>query len=237
MDLDKKHFLVTGASSGIGRALALALSSEDSVIHAVGRNEHSLQELSNEIGPGGTCIMYHTNIRNHDERRALFESVSKETDHLDWIIHSAGYIDPHESEKMEESSIAATFETNVYAPMMITALFEKKLADEGGILFVSSTAGLWSSPRFPSKAALNAYARALARQWSSSHRSSISLCPGATNTPMREVAAHDAHQHQSPTVVAEVISRIIKGDSSYKNGDIIVVRDGVDTLNSSMDER
>lgn len=239
MNIAKKHILVTGATSGIGRALVkLLIAKSDFVVHAVGRNAEALHSLADEMGSANTST-YLCDLGNEKELRALLDAVNKNTEHLDWIIHSAGYIDPHEATALDSASIHTTFETNVYAPMTLVDLFSKVMREDGGHIFISSTAGLWSSPSFPiysaSKAALNAFARSLAKQWVSQQRSSITICPGATNTPMRQKAQGDAQSHQSPDVVAEVIVRVISGESSYKNGDVVVVRDGADTLHQSLD--
>ena len=78
--------------------------------------------------------------------------------------------------------------------------------------------------RAGSKAAVNSFAQALAR-----NRPELffySVCPGPTNTKMREKIAADAKSSQSPMVVANVIGDILSGGTTYVSGDIIVVRDG-----------
>jgi hypothetical protein len=67
-----------------------------------------------------------------------------------------------------------------------------------------------------------------------SDKKSIVVAPGRTNTAMRERVAHDASQYQGPEVVAQAMVNIILDKSTYKNGDIVVIKDSTDTLHSQL---
>jgi short-subunit dehydrogenase len=237
MNNKKKHVLITGASSGIGKATASLLRNGHTHIHAVGRSEEALKILQTVIG-ADHCTIYQIDLRSEVERNSLERAITQNCEHIDWIIHCAGFIDPNESTLIAADSMRQTFETNTYAPIILHSLLLPHMQANGGVVFVSSTAGIWGSETFPiysaSKAAINMYAQSIARMWAQTLRTSITLCPGATNTPMRERARGDADQHQSPEIVAATIVKIILGESSYKNGDVVIVRDGVDSLYQSL---
>ena len=100
------------------------------------------------------------------------------------------------------------------------------------MISLSSTAGVQANGRLPSysasKAAANALSQALARN--KPDYKFFSICPGPTNTPMRERTSHDAATKQSPMVVAGVVDELIADSTTYTSGDIIVVKDGVATI-------
>lgn len=111
------------------------------------------------------------------------------------------------------------------------------IAPQGGVISISSTASLWGNPGFPnyaaSKGALNTFTLALGKQFDTSERSAIVICPGGTNTAMRERIAHDSSTQQSPEVIAACITEIIEHRSPFKNKDIVVIRDGVITKHNT----
>ena len=60
-----------------------------------------------------------------------------------------------------------------------------------------------------------------------SGKTAVVICPGGTNTPMRERLAHDSKLQQPPEVVADLIKDIIDNNSNYSNGDIVIINDSV----------
>ena len=206
-----KTILLTGASGGIGSATKAALEAQGDSVIAIDRHEADLAKLS--------------------DLQRVVAKVGEQS--LDWVVFAHGFADP-ETEFTKESlkNISATLEVNTLSVIQLTQLLLPKLRQGGGIIFISSTAGLVPSGLYAvysaSKAAVNAFAQALARD--KPEYVFIALAPGATNTAMRERLAHDAQKHQSPAVVAEAIARIIHGETEYKSGDIVVVKDGVTSL-------
>lgn len=216
-----KIMLITGATGGIGKETALMLAKENAVILAVGRNKKRLVSLKNTIiASGGLCHIYNIDLSQPKKIKNLCQKIKKEFKSIDWIIHSAGYIASSEH-------ITKTFNVNLFSFIELVNLFNRNI--KRGAIAISSTAGIWGNQKYPvysaSKGALNVYCQSLARQFSQKKLSSISICPGPTNTPMREKIAHDALSHQSPKIIASVIKKIISGKSNYKNGDIIIARD------------
>ncbi|MDO8517966.1 MAG: SDR family oxidoreductase [bacterium] len=199
--------LLTGANGGIGSAAKVALEAAGAKVTGVERKDADLASYS--------------------EIKALTEQVAQEAP-LDWLVFAHGFISAEtEFEKQKPEEIKATFDLNILSVIYLTQLLLPHLRPGGGVVFISSTAGLHPNGRYAayssSKAAVNAFSQALARN--RPELSFFSVCPGPTNTPMREKIATDAKTSQSPSAVANLIVELVSGASIYKTGDIIMIRD------------
>lgn len=233
--VEKRNILITGATGGIGRAIARALAGDGITLLILGRDSASLEACSTEVVERGAhAIRYGTELEDRTALDELSFKVQRDVSHLDWIIHAAGYIDENEPKQHPTYDvIERTFRVNTFAPIHLTETLKNILSPQGGVISISSTASLWGNPDFPiyaaSKGALNTYTQALGKQFDTSEKSAIVICPGGTNTTMRERVAHDSTTQQSPDVIAECIKDIVEKKSEFKNKDIVIIRDGVIT--------
>lgn len=195
-----KSILLTGANGGIGKAISELLK----------RNSHQVEDVGRA----------RADLASYAATQRLVEEVTSNGTQFDWLVFVHGVIN--------EEDVETTFRVNTFSLVYLTKLFLPHLKPRGGIIYISSTAGLFPNGNYPvysaSKAAVNALAKAFAHRYT--EFSFVSVCPGPTNTPMREKIAGDAAKQQSPEVVAKAISDIISGRMSCQSGDIIVVRDG-----------
>ena len=203
-----KTILLTGASGGIGSATKAALEATGAHIIAVERQD--------------------VDLASYEETKAFSDRVAKEAS-LDWLVFTHGFISTEtEFEKQKPEEIKLTFDLNILSVIYLTQLLLPSLRPGGGVVFISSSAGLTLNGRHAvysaSKAAVNAFSQALAHN--KPGLLFISVCPGPTNTAMRERVAHDAAKQQSPDVVAQIIVDIVSGLPEYKSGDVILVKDG-----------
>jgi short-subunit dehydrogenase len=208
--------LVTGASGAIGAATGEVLRARGSVVVPIQRAE--------------------TDFSSYEEISELADKMLRDHTSFDWLVFAHGFIDSEvDFEKQSRVNIDATFAINtlsiIYFTQKILPVLQK------GIVFVSSTAAISPNGNYAaysaSKAAVNGFAQALARN--RPQQTFIAVCPGATNTPMRKKIATDAASAQAPSVVATAIADIVTGQSKYKSGDIVIVKNGVDMLHSSLD--
>jgi NAD(P)-dependent dehydrogenase (short-subunit alcohol dehydrogenase family) len=160
---------------------------------------------------------------------ALEASVAKRNADLDWLVFAHGFIDSETTiEKQRPEEILATFQVNVLSVIHLCQLFLKHMSKGGGILCVSSTAGLEPNGRYAaysaSKAAVINFMQGLAR----AHPllQFFTVCPGPTRTAMLAKIGGDLDAAQEVSAVTEVMLRVMTRPEEYKSGDIIVVRDG-----------
>lgn len=203
-----KTILLTGAQGGIGSATKVALEATGARVIAVGREDADLSSYEAIV--------------------ALAERIKKDAP-LDWLVFTHGFIGPiSDPEKQPPTEVRDTFTINTLSCIYLTQLLLPMVRDGGGIVFISSSAALEPNGRIAaysaSKAAVNTYCQAIARNKPRLHF--FSICPGPTNTPMRQRLVRDAARHQSPSVVAEVIAQLINNPGGHKSGDVILIKDG-----------
>lgn len=238
MKKSNRYIVVTGATGGIGSAIVTQAIVDGYIIIATGDKQSKLKKLQEQFGKEN-IIPYKIDLTELDAFGAFSRFVGNKAGKIEWIIHSAGFIYTKEPLlKPNVRAVRKTFLTNIESVVALTYRLLPLITQDGGVIFISSTAGLWGNPSYPmyaaSKGALNTFAQSIARHIAKNKQSSITICPGPTNTPMRERMAGDAKDQQGPDVVATVVTNILNRNSSYINGDIIVVRDGIEKLHSGL---
>jgi len=89
MSLNNSNIVITGASSGIGTATATLLAQQGAIIHAQGRNQNRLNELSqNILKQGGQIHSYALELTNDADLKSFAEALEQ----VDTVIHSAGVV-------------------------------------------------------------------------------------------------------------------------------------------------
>lgn len=212
-----KTILITGASGGIGSAIKENLEAAGHKVLSPSQAEADLSK------------------RKDIEK--LKEKILQEVDHIDWIICSHGFIDTETVlEQMTPEHIDATFTINTLSIIYLAQQFLSCIPAGGGIISLSSAAGIQANGRISiysaSKAAVNSFMQAMARN--RPEQKFYALCPGPTNTPMRERTAGDASKQQSPDVVAVVAADLVEGKGEYKSGDVILVKNGETSISSRL---
>jgi len=183
--LEGKTVLVTGASSGIGRAICVAIASMGGKVIATGRNEERLAEtLGMLAGDGHTSASADQN--DPAQREALVGKLPK----LDGLVHSAGITALVPFAFISEKHLNDLQQTNYRSPVMLTQLLLKKklLADRASIVFVASTAGILGAKAIAAyagtKGAMIASARCLALEVAGRGIRVNCLAPALVQTPM-----------------------------------------------------
>lgn len=136
--LDGKKILVTGASSGIGRATAIECSRLGAEIIAVGRNEQRLAETMVMLG-GENHGVVNCDLCNDSQLESLIDSVPK----LDGVVLAAGIVEMRPFMFASQDKYEEIFKTNLFSPLQfIRLLIKKKKFNKGfSIVAISSVAG------------------------------------------------------------------------------------------------
>ena len=161
--LKGKKILVTGASGGIGKAIAIECSKMCASVIITGRNEQRLAETLSELNPSGSHKSIPADLGNAEG----IEKIVSEIPTLQGIVHCAGVGDRTLGKMIREKDIERVMSTNFNAPVLLqrALLKKKKVENNASIVFIASRApfapavgnGLYSA----SKGALIAYAKVL----------------------------------------------------------------------------
>jgi NAD(P)-dependent dehydrogenase (short-subunit alcohol dehydrogenase family) len=188
MTLAGKVALVTGASRGIGKAIAQKCLEEGANLIITARNEHLLRAVAEEYE--GRVLVLAGDIADAGFRRQLVEKAIARFGHLDCFIPAAGVV---QFVSLAETSVDVMnfhFNTNFFAVVELTRLVVPYFRDKGSIIYVSSSI---TSGGFPglaaysaSKGALEAYMRTAAVELAKPGQDIIvnTIAPGPTQTEM-----------------------------------------------------
>jgi NAD(P)-dependent dehydrogenase (short-subunit alcohol dehydrogenase family) len=182
--------LVTGASSGQGRAFSLALAKAGASVFLVARREKELHEAVNEIAEAGGDAAYHVaDVRVVPALYDLVDVALARFKKLDILVNNAGLGYRAPLEDLKRAQIAEMIETDLAAAIYLTqaALPALARAVPSDIVNIASIAGLESFPEgtvyCAAKAGLVAFSRALAQEVQPSGIRVTTLCAGSIDTP------------------------------------------------------
>lgn len=193
--LENKTILITGASSGIGRAIAQACSGVGADVVLTGRNQSRLQETMDSINDNGRHVMIPADLTNAEQRMELVEQLPQ----LDGIVHCAGVGSRVPCKGLEQVDIDVVMKPNFEAPVLLQSelLVKKKVKKGASIVFIASCAATMPSVGnaiySASKGAIVSYANCLALELS--HRSIRVNCISPTMV-MTDLALVGATQEQ-----------------------------------------
>jgi NAD(P)-dependent dehydrogenase (short-subunit alcohol dehydrogenase family) len=187
--------IVTGAGSGIGKAIALRLAREGATVAAVDKNIGSLNALLKEAeGMSHRLIPFGADLENDRQIRELVAGLGRAFEGIDILVHSAGVISLGNIEETAEDSFDRQFRINLRAPFLLTrALLPSLRSRKGQIVFINSSSGLrakaGTAAYSASKHALKAVADALRDEVNRDGVRVVSVYPGRTATAMQEEIA------------------------------------------------
>jgi short-subunit dehydrogenase len=182
--------LVTGASAGIGRELALACARGGHNLVVAARRSDRLEALARDIGRESSVQVRvaQTDLSDSKARRELFDSLVRDRVSIDILINNAGFASGGRFQDADLATQLAMIELNVTALTHLTGLFlqEMLVRKRGRILNVASTAGFQPGPLmavyYATKAYVLHFSEAIAEELTGTGVSVTVLCPGPTAT-------------------------------------------------------
>ena len=192
-----KLALVTGASTGIGYAIAkeLAMRGAKLIISATARSEDKLHELSSEIKDiGAECHIFLEDLSRLNAGRSLYDQIKLQNLHVDLLVNNAGYGRWGTFHEVEMDDYAEMIQLNITSLSELSHLFIPDMISkgEGGVINVGSVASLTPVPYSSVYAATKAYVLSLSEGLRYEYRNSniriMALLPGATVSNFGQVA-------------------------------------------------
>jgi NAD(P)-dependent dehydrogenase (short-subunit alcohol dehydrogenase family) len=237
-ELSGKRALVTGGTSGIGRATAEMLAREGAHVLISGRSEERGREVVEAIqAAGGEAEFVRADFASAEEVRALAARASD----VDILVNNAGVFPAGPTHELPESAFDEAFAVNVKAPFYLTAAIAPQMAARGSGAIVNVTtmvaefgmAGL--SAYGASKAATALLTKAWAAEYGPSGVRVNAVSPGPTATPGTEamgdgfaalVSTIPLGRAAHPQEIAETIAFLASDRASYLNGAVVPVDGG-----------
>ncbi|MDX8414009.1 MAG: SDR family NAD(P)-dependent oxidoreductase [Mariprofundales bacterium] len=151
-DLQQHIILVTGASDGLGKALAIALGQEGASVVALARSEEGLVDTQKAVeGAGGRCLCLPFDLTDFDDYDALFLALKDQIPHLDGLVHCAAAIDrctPLQYVKTEV--MRGMIDLHLIAPTLLTKSMYPllKRAKAASTVFVGCSMGSSDQPNW-----------------------------------------------------------------------------------------
>jgi NADP-dependent 3-hydroxy acid dehydrogenase YdfG len=215
--LENHVAVVTGASQGIGRAIALGLAAQRSMLFLVARNSTALHEVAEIASKSSPRVMVHAiDLVTDGAVTDIAKNISQQWGRLDVLIHCAGAYSMGYLQTASVEEFDRLYRTNVRMPFLLTqSLLPMLKKQKGQIAFINSTQGLQAQARVgqfsATQHALKAIADSLRDEVNSDGVRVFSVYPGRTATPrMEAIFTTEGREYKpelllQPEDIAEVV--------------------------------
>ncbi len=237
--------LVTGASRGIGRAIALSLaSSGHSVAVNFSANSDAADEVVAEITKsGGVAARYQGDVSDQSAVEGLFGSIESDMGPVAVLVNNAGITRDNLLLRMSVEEFDSVIETNLRSVYLCTkaALRGMLRARWGRVISIASVAGISGNPGqanySASKAGMIGFAKSVAKEVGSRGITSNVVAPGFIETDMTDALGDEVKEAAGgsialgrvgqPNEVAAVVNFLASDDAGYITGQVLAVDGGI----------
>lgn len=186
-DLSGRIAVVIGATSGLGRAIALGLAEHGAMVVPTGRRREQLESLCQEVG---AAILQTTDVTSRQSIDALRDAVLAEFGRADILVNAAGYTFKRPTVEVSEEQWSSLFDTNLNGALRACQSFYEplKASGRGRIINIASLSSFLAfrevAAYSASKTALLSLTRSLACEWARDGISVNAIIPGVFPTEM-----------------------------------------------------
>lgn len=245
MDLTNKCALVTGASRGIGRAIAVALAKAgaDVAINYAGNEEAAKQTEELCAAYGVNTLVIKADVANAEECKAMLECVKEHFGKIDILVNNAGITRDKLMIGMTEADFMDVINTNLKGSFLCMQLASKLMLKQryGRIINLSSVVGLHGNAGqvnyAASKAGVIGMTKSAAKELASRNITVNAVAPGMIETDMTAVipekakdammAGIPAGRAGAPEEIADVVVFLASDKAAYITGQVISVDGGM----------
>jgi 3-oxoacyl-[acyl-carrier protein] reductase len=240
-----RKILVTGASRGLGRSIALELGKQGhSIAVHYGRSSSDAEAVAEEIrASGGNAVLVQGDLSSLDGAKAVALAAIEALGGLEVLVNNAGITKDGLLMRMKDEDWDAVIDTNLAAPFALirTAIRGMLTAKWGRIVNVSSVVGLMGNPGqanyIAAKAGLIGLTKAVAKEYGGKGITCNAIAPGFIESDMTQklpealktkyLESIPAARFGKPEDVAAVIAFLVSDGAAYVNGQTIAVDGGL----------
>jgi len=244
VDLSGQVAIVTGASRGIGKSIALALGAAGAKVACIARNEEKLKECADEItAASGTAAVFACDVTDSAASQKVFDSVVELWEQVDIVVNNAGITRDTLIPRMTDEEWDDVIATNLRSVFLFTragiqVMMRKRY---GRIINISSVSGIMGNPGqanySASKAGIIGMTQTVAREIAGRKVTVNAICPGFIATEMTDAlgpAVQDEVKKRVPAKrlgeaeeIADAVLYLASESGAYITGQVLTVDGGL----------
>lgn len=244
VNLSGKTAIVTGASRGIGKEIALALAANGAKVACVARSADKLKETADEIAAaGGTAEVHPCDVTDSEAVTKLVEGLAEKWGQVDIVVNNAGITADTLIPRMTDEQWDSVIATNLRSVFLFTRVASQVMMRKrtGRIINISSVSGIMGNPGqanySASKAGIIGLTRTVARELAGRKITVNAICPGfiasemtaAMGTTLDEMIKEkipakrlgEAHE------IADAVLYLASDSAAYMTGEVITIDGGL----------
>jgi 3-oxoacyl-[acyl-carrier protein] reductase len=244
MSLEGTVSIVTGASQGIGQAIALELAAAGAAVHLVDIQLEKLNEVAGRVrSAGGQASVHAADVAQAGQVEAAVQAVLAEHKRIDHLVNNAGITRDNLLMRMKEEEWDSVLEINLKGAFLFSKAVIRPMISQrsGRIVNMASVVGLMGNAGqanyAASKAGLIGFSKSLAREVASRGITVNCLAPGYIATPMTERLPEEVKRaflevipmkrFGTPEEVARIVLFLLSDAAAYITGQVLGVSGGM----------